>query len=174
MTDRLNIILGDITTQNVDAIVNAANRALCGGGGVDGAIHRAAGKDLLAASRLLGPCDTGDAKLTLGFNLPAQYVIHAVGPVWQGGDRNEAVDLAACYRRAFELASEHQITTIAFPSISTGAYGFPLSKAAKIAVATVLAGLSNNPQVKHATFVCFDRKTLNAYLAAVKQLAPPA
>ncbi len=168
MHSSLELLQGDITTQKVDAIVNAANRALSGGGGVDGAIHRAAGPELVRASRALGPCDTGDAKLTPGYNLPARYVIHAVGPVWQGGEKNEPTLLASCYQRAFEIANTQQFKSIAFPSISTGAYGYPLAKAAQIAIDTIMTALETS-SVEKVVFVCFDRKTLKAYQKAYQQ-----
>ncbi len=155
-------VSGDITKLPVDAIVNAANTSLLGGGGVDGAIHRAAGPELLDACRELHGCRTGDAKATPGFRLPAKWVFHAVGPVWNGGNHNEDELLAGCYRRALELAAHHKARSIAFPAISTGIYGFPADRAARIAVDTVKA-LVDASSVELVNFVCFDNRTLQIY-----------
>lgn len=163
---------GDITRCAVDAIVNAANESLLGGGGVDGAIHRAAGPELLAACRLLDGCRTGEAKITPGFRLKAAHVIHTVGPVWRGGSHGEAGLLASCYRKSLELADANGIRTLAFPAISTGIYGYPLDQATSIAVGTVRQYLENQPQttITEITFVCFDDATLRAYEQAFKEL----
>lgn len=155
-------ISGDITKLQVDAIVNAANTSLLGGGGVDGAIHRAAGPELVEACRKLHGCQTGDAKATPGFRLPAKWVFHAVGPVWNGGERNEDELLARCYRRSLELAREHNVSSIAFPAISTGIYGFPANRASHIAVDTVKAHVDQSG-VELVKFVCFDERTLRIY-----------
>ena len=155
-------VSGDITKLDVDAIVNAANTSLLGGGGVDGAIHRAAGPELLEACSKLNGCQTGDAKATPGFRLPAKWVFHAVGPVWDGGDDHEDELLAGCYRRALELAREHGVRSIAFPAISTGIYGFPSERAARIAVDTVKANVDAS-RVESVNFVCFDERTLRIY-----------
>lgn len=159
----LAAIRADITTLDVDAIINAANSSLLGGGGVDGAIHRAAGPDLLDECRLLGGCDTGDAKITQGYRLPARHVIHAVGPVWSGGYSGEPELLASCYRRAVELASAHGLKTLAFPSISTGVYRFPKDAAARIAVDTVRSVLLAGSSVDEVLFVCFSDEDLEVY-----------
>jgi O-acetyl-ADP-ribose deacetylase (regulator of RNase III) len=163
------VIKGDITTCAVDAIVNAANTSLLGGGGVDGAIHRAAGPDLLKECRTLHGCQTGQAKITAGYNLPAKHVIHTPGPVWQGGDQNEPGLLASCYRSCLRLAEENGCRTVAFPSISTGVYHFPLEQAAAIAVKEILAFLEDSNVVREVTMVCFDDKTKAAYDAALQK-----
>jgi len=163
MTQPIEIVAGDITTLAVDAIVNAANASLLGGGGVDGAIHRAAGPKLREACRALGGCAVGEAKITPGFNLPAAHVIHTVGPVWQGGGENEDELLARCYRDSFALAEEYELAIVAFPAISTGAYGFPLARAAHIAVGETLGFLREHELPKRVIFVCFDDQTLTCY-----------
>lgn len=163
MPVNLRAIQADITTLVVDAIVNAANSSLLGGGGVDGAIHRAAGPELLEECRKLGGCETGDAKITGGYRLPARHVIHTVGPVWNGGQGGEAELLASCYRRSLELAAQYRLQTIAFPSISTGIYGYPIEQAAKIAVDTVKA-TSAITKLDEVTFCCFSEHDLDVYL----------
>jgi len=166
MAATLELLVGDITRQDTDAIVNAANSSLLGGGGVDGAIHRAAGPQLLAACRLLHGCDTGDAKVTEGFRLAARWVIHTVGPVWRGGSHGEPELLASCYRRSLARADEVGARTVAFPAISTGVYGYPIGPAAAIAVATVRATPS---QVELVRFVCFDEATRAAYQSILNE-----
>jgi O-acetyl-ADP-ribose deacetylase (regulator of RNase III) len=166
MTDRIELFEGDITTLAVDAIVNAANSSLLGGGGVDGAIHSAAGPELLAECRLLRGFDTGEAKITPGFRLPANYVIHTVGPVWQGGGRDEAELLAACYRNALRLAAMHEVRTIAFPAISTGVYGYPKDDAARIAVEAVRGVAASLEQV---VFCCFSEDDRERYARLLAQ-----
>ncbi|ASC71249.1 O-acetyl-ADP-ribose deacetylase [Halomicronema hongdechloris C2206] len=162
---RIQIIQGDITHQAVDAIVNAANESLLGGGGVDGAIHRAAGPELLAECRTLGGCPTGQAKITQGYHLPAQWVIHTVGPVWRGGQHQEDDSLANCYRNSLALAREHAIGTIAFPAISAGVYGFPLERATDIAIATVRAYLEKHTMPEAVHFICFGDEAYRTYQA---------
>lgn len=165
---RIQLVEGDITKLAVDAIVNAANNSLLGGGGVDGAIHRAAGPELLAECRNLKGCAPGEAKITKGYRLAASYVIHTVGPIWQGGAEGEAELLASCYRRCFALAAEHGLISLAFPAISTGAYGFPHEAAARIAIAETLVALAENAQLERILFVCFNPATRAAYEQALK------
>jgi O-acetyl-ADP-ribose deacetylase (regulator of RNase III) len=164
---KIEAVKVDITTLAVDAIVNAANTTLLGGGGVDGAIHHAAGPELLAECRLLGGCRTGQAKITPGFKLPAKYVIHTVGPVWNGGSRGEAELLAGCYRECFVLAREYVLRTLAFPAISCGVYGYPIHQAVEIAVREVRAGMAENESIEKVTFACFGDEVFRAYQAAL-------
>ncbi len=163
------VVHGDITTLSVHAIVNAANSTLLGGGGVDGAIHRAAGPQLLAECRELGGCATGDAKITFGYKLPARHVIHTVGPVWQGGGQGEAELLASCYRRSLALAELNAVASIAFPAISTGVYGYPRDQAARIALGTVMEARATTPSIARIVFCCFDRPTHDLYVALVEE-----
>ncbi len=160
---RIKLIQADITTLHIDAIVNAANSSLLGGGGVDGAIHRAAGKELLVECRGLGGCPVGEARITRGHNLSAHFIIHTVGPVWHGGQKGEAENLRNCYLNSMTLASENKIRSIAFPGISTGVYGYPKKEAAEIAVKTVTDYLRDHEEIKEVTFVAFDPETLEIY-----------
>ena len=164
MIDRLTIVQGDITEQAVDAIVNAANTSLLGGGGVDGAIHRAAGPQLLQECRALRGCPTGEARMTKGYNLPARHVIHTVGPVWHGGTSREPELLADCYRNSFKLAGQYKLSSIAFPSISTGVYGYPVELASRIAIREIKKELATDPSLQ-VTVVCFDGHTYRTYLS---------
>lgn len=170
MAATLRAICADITTLTADAIVNAANSSLLGGGGVDGAIHRAAGPELVHACRLLGGCKTGQAKLTQGYRLPARYIIHTVGPVWRGGDYGEAQLLASCYRRCLEIAANNGISTLAFPSISTGIYGYPLELAARAAVATVRSALNEFASIQDVVFCCFSAGDLAVYQQVLAEI----
>jgi len=168
MNTRIEIHKGDITEQKVDAIVNAANTSLLGGGGVDGAIHRAAGPELLEFNRKLGGCSTGEAKISPGFKLPAKFIIHTVGPVWNGGKNNEDKLLAGCYKNSLKLALENKAKTIAFPAISTGVYRFPLERATKIAISEVKKFLEKNTSIEKVIFVCFDDETYQVYKDVLK------
>ena len=170
MSPHLEVALADITTERVDAVVNAANTSLLGGGGVDGAIHRAAGPELLDACRRLGGCAFGDAKATPGFGLPATWIIHTVGPIWQGGHSGEARLLASCYRRSLEVADELGARSIAFPAISTGVYGFPMDRAARIAAEEVTRFLETYPEFDRVIFCCFGPQATKVYADAVQRV----
>lgn len=172
MRDRVEVFEGDIAGLTVDAIVNAANNALLGGGGVDGAIHRAAGPRLLEECRGLGGCDTGDAKATAAYDLPARLVIHTVGPVWQGGDRGEPALLARCYRRCFEIAGERGVASIAFPAIGTGVYGYPLDRATRIAVTETRDRLAGGSAIERVVFVCFGAAARDMYANLIDDIIP--
>jgi O-acetyl-ADP-ribose deacetylase (regulator of RNase III) len=169
---RLHAVHADITTLAVDAIVNAANSSLLGGGGVDGAIHRAAGPELLAECRLLRGCQTGDAKLTKGYRLPARFVIHTVGPIWRDGARGEPELLASCYRRSIEVAAANDIVTVAFPSISTGVFGYPVEPAAAIAVTAVRSAAHRFPTIAEVVFCCFSASDLALYTKRLADIVP--
>ncbi|HOX40544.1 MAG TPA: O-acetyl-ADP-ribose deacetylase [Candidatus Brocadiia bacterium] len=171
---RIQLVQGDITRLDVDVVVNAANTSLLGGGGVDGAIHCAAGPELLEECRKLGGCPTGDARLTRGYRLPARFVIHTPGPVWSGGNRGEPGLLAACYRNALMLASRHGLRTIAFPAISTGIYGFPIHRAARVALASVSEFLRDHPEIDKVIHVCFSAGDLEIYQSVFSELSASA
>jgi O-acetyl-ADP-ribose deacetylase (regulator of RNase III) len=170
MNKKIQLFLGDITSLAVEAIVNAANNSLLGGGGVDGAIHRRAGKGLLEECRTLGGCETGDAKITKGYNLAARHVIHTVGPVYRGGSHGESSLLRSCYRRCFEVASQNGVRSIAFPSISTGAYGYPISEAAGIAVSEVISELKRFTDIEKVIFALFSESDFRTYSSTLEEI----
>jgi O-acetyl-ADP-ribose deacetylase (regulator of RNase III) len=174
VTAHIEVLEADITTLQVDAIVNAANQSLLGGGGVDGAIHRAAGPELLAECRTLAGCPTGQARITKGYRLPARHVIHTVGPIWRGGTAGEPELLASCYRESLKLAVAHRVGSIAFPAISCGVYGYPIPAAARIAVAETAAVLRDEASVKRVVFACFGAEGLQAFRAALREAAERA
>lgn len=173
MNTILRALQADITKLSVDVVVNAANSSLLGGGGVDGAIHRAAGPELVHECRLLGGCKTGEAKISKGYRLPARHIVHTVGPVWRGGDNGEPELLAACYRRSIELASANGAASLAFPSISTGIYGYPIELAARVAVLTVQQIVQNYPDIREVVFCCFSAGDLAVYEAALNDAQAP-
>ncbi|MEI7483343.1 MAG: O-acetyl-ADP-ribose deacetylase [Ignavibacteriota bacterium] len=168
--NKIEIVSGDITTQDTDAIVNAANNSLLGGSGVDGAIHRAAGKELLIECKTLNGCETGGAKITKGYNLKSRYIIHTAGPVWHGGNHNEAELLKSCYRKSLELAALNNLFSISFPAISTGVYSFPIKQATEIAITETANYLKANESFEKVRFVCFDENTYQVYLETAKEL----
>jgi O-acetyl-ADP-ribose deacetylase (regulator of RNase III) len=168
----IEIVRGDITRQEIDAIVNAANNTLLGGGGVDGAIHAAAGPELQAECRTLGGCPTGEARITAGYRLPARHVIHTVGPIWRGGGAGESELLRSCYRNSLQLAEDNRVRSIAFPSISTGAYGYPIEEAARIAIETVIETLEGLTHVEWVRFVCFSESDRSVYDRLLRELGP--
>ena len=170
MKEKIELLQGDITRAKVDAVVNAANKSLLGGGGVDGAIHRVAGPDLLIECRTLGGCETGDAKITRGYNLKARYVIHTVGPIYRGGASGEPKLLESCYMRCFEVAHEQGLSSLAFPSISTGAYGYPIAEASRIALQTSMSQLKRFPEIERVVFVLFSSADMEVYRKELRQL----